>query len=149
MKKWCLLLIALLLIGPATFPALADGPTQEGASVTPLRNRDVLNLVTRKFAPETIINLIKSSPCNFDTFPPVMQDLQRRGVPDLVLRAMLEAPYGPPADAQQEEASNELIYHYAEQLKQYNLATSAQGNRSSSQRQQRARTPRVSIRRRL
>lgn len=149
MKKWrLLLLVALLLIGPAQFAAFADEPTQEGASVTPLRNRDVLNLVTRKIAPETIINLIKSSPCNFDTFPPVMQELQRRGVPDLVLRAMIEAPYGPPADAQQEDTANQPIYHYAEQLKQYNLATSAQGNRSSNI-QQRARATRVTNRRRL
>ena len=155
MKKCGLLLVALLLVGTAGMTAYADEPAQ-GGLITPLRNQDVLNLVTRKVAPEAIINLIKVSPCNFDIFPPVLQDLARRGVPAEVLRAMIDAPYGPPADdalaaAGGIEAANELIYHYAEQLKQYSLATSGQGRRNSASRPrvQRARAPRPSSRRRL
>ena len=143
------LLAALLLVGAASLPALSRNNLPETPSVTPLRNIDVLRMAERKIAPEVIVEAIRSSPCNFDTFPPVMQELQRRGVPVLVLRAMLEAPYGPPADAQQEDMANQPIYHYAEQLKQYNLATSAQGNRASSLRQPRARATRVTNRRRL
>ena len=152
MKKSWLVIAALLLIGtsgPATF---ANEPVPAGVSITPLRNRDVLNLMRLGAAPEEIVKLIKVSACNFDTFPPVMQELARRGVPAEVLLAMIAAPYGPPAQAPREEADGQLIYHYAEQLKQFSLpASSSQGRRTarSGQRQTRAQAPRSSTRRRL
>ena len=150
MKKSCLVIAALLLIGtsgPATF---ANEPVPVGAAITPLRNRDVLNLVRLGAAPEEIVRLIKVSTCNFDTFPPLMQELARRGVPAEVLLAMIEAPYGPPAQARQTDADGQLIYHYAEQLKQFSLPSSSQGGRTtrSSRRQTRAQTPRAASRRR-
>src|SRR6185436_7128340 len=70
---------------------------------------------------EAIIRAIKSSPCIFDTFPPVLKDMKRRGVSDAVLEAIVEAPYGP-ASAMMKSRSDELgeqpIYHYADQLRQ-------------------------------
>jgi hypothetical protein len=151
MRKRCLLLAALVLIGSAGPATFADEPVPAGASVTPLHNRDVLNLVARGAAPEAVVELIKASPCNFDTFPPVMQDLARRGVPAEVLRAMFEAPYGPPAEARQDGAAGQPIYHYAEQLKQFSLPSSSQGRRgaANSQRLTRAQATRAPSRRRL
>ena len=152
MKKSCLVIAALLLIGtsgPATF---ANEPVPTGAAITPLRNGDVLNLLRLGAAPEEIVRLLKVSSCNFDTFPPVMQELARRGVPAEVLLAMIEAPYGPPSQARPDDADGQLIYHYAEQLKQFSLpASSSQGRRTarSGQRQTRAQAPRTSSRRRL
>jgi hypothetical protein len=37
-----------------------------------------------------------TSHCNFDIFPPVLEDLKRRGVPDNVLHFMSVVPNGPP-----------------------------------------------------
>ena len=61
-----------------------------------MRNRDVLAMVRAGLRPAEIIARIKTSHCNFDIFPPVLEDLRRRGVPDLVLELMLQAPNGPP-----------------------------------------------------
>lgn len=88
--------------------------------VTPLSNKDVLLMVQKHISEDVIINTIKSSPCTFDTFPPVLKDMKRRGVPDAVLQAMIEAPYGPVAHAvnRDELGADEPIYHYADQLRQ-------------------------------
>jgi hypothetical protein len=45
--------------------------------------------------------------------------MKRRGVPEAVLQAMVEAPYGPSvANSSKDDLSESPIYHYAEQLKQ-------------------------------
>ena len=150
MKKSCLVIAALLLVGASGPATVANEPVPAGAAITPMRNRDVLNLVKLGAAPEEIVKLIKVSGCNFDTFPPVMQELARRGVPAEVLRVMIEAPYGPPAQALQADASGQPIYHYAEQLKQFSLPSSSQGGRTTryGQRQARAQSTRATTRRR-
>ena len=61
-----------------------------------MRNRDVLSIVRTGVKPAEIVARIKSSHCNFDIFPPVLDDLRRRGVPDVVLEMMVQAPNGPP-----------------------------------------------------
>ena len=61
-----------------------------------LRNRDVLSMVRAGVKPAEIIAKIKTSHCTFDIFPPVLQDLRRRGVPDVVLEMMASVPTGPP-----------------------------------------------------
>ncbi len=53
-------------------------------------------MVEDKVKPEVIISRILTSPCNFDTFPPVLRDLRRRGVPEKVLLVMKVVPNGPP-----------------------------------------------------
>jgi hypothetical protein len=98
--------------------------------VTPLNNKDILQMVERKVTAETIIQTIKSSPCTFDTFPSVMKDLKRRGVPEEVLEAMIDAPYGPAEEKQAtEDAADEPIYHYTESIKQYLVTPANTGRR--------------------
>jgi hypothetical protein len=62
-----------------------------------LHNNDVLLMFQDGIKPFEIVTTISTSPCEFDTFPTVIQDLKQRGVPDVVLLAMKTAPYGPPA----------------------------------------------------
>lgn len=116
MKKAFLpLAIGLLLLTPSFVAALPGE-----SDVTPLNNKDVLIMVQNKVPEEAIIRAIKSSPCTFDTFPPVLKDMKRRGVSDAVLQAMVQAPYGPAAVSTSTDdlrAEDQPIYHYADQLK--------------------------------
>jgi len=61
-----------------------------------LHNSDVLTMTRNGKKPGEIINTIINSRCSFDIFPPVLQDLKRRGVPDNVLLMMTLVPNGPP-----------------------------------------------------
>jgi hypothetical protein len=108
--------IGLLLL---ITPSLAAAFTGDG-DVTPLNNKDVLDMVQSHQSEEAIINAIKSSPCTFDTFPPVLKDMKRRGVPDAVLQAMVDAPYGPSGrvESAKDDVGEQPIYHYIDQLKQ-------------------------------
>jgi hypothetical protein len=62
-------------------------------------------MVRSGIKPGEIIARIVTSPCIFDIFPPVLNDLRRRGVPDTVVLAMVMVPTGPPNFA---TASDEL-----------------------------------------
>ena len=93
MKIRTILLAATLLL--TLLPSMAAAQSSEVEEVTPLNNKDVLVMVEKKVEKDTIIKTIKSSPCTFDTFPPLLKEMKRRGVPEAVLQAMLEAPYGP------------------------------------------------------
>ena len=108
------LLICLLM----TLAIAAAPQASELSRFAPMRNKDVLVLVEKKITPDEVIGIIRSSWCNFDTFPPVLQDLKQRGVPGQVLQAMVDAPYGPPANSKLGGAAEQPIYHSAEQLKQ-------------------------------
>lgn len=111
------LAIGLLLV---VVPSLAQALPGE-ADYAPLSNKDVLTMVQKHLAEDAIIKAIKSSPCTFDIFPPVLQDMKRRGVPDGVLQAMVEAPYGPSLQsttASKDETGDQPIYHYTDQLRQ-------------------------------
>lgn len=88
------LLIAVLLLTNVIVVFAQALPAAQGR-VRVLRNADVLAMVKRGIAPREIINRIRTSPCGFDTFPPVQRDLRRRGVPQSVLEAMTIAPNGP------------------------------------------------------
>jgi hypothetical protein len=140
-KNLYLLFAAILVVTVA--PALAVADTMD---ITPLSNKDVLLMVERRVPSETIISAIKSSPCTFDTFPSVLKELKRRGVPEEVLQAMLDAPYGPAAEKRSTEDLDEPIYHYTEQIKQY-LAPAATGRRYTPSRPTRTRAARTRIRR--
>ena len=116
MKK-LFLMLAVTMVLLAT-PSLAEGQVSEG-DVTALNNKDVLFMVAQKLEAATIIKAIQSSSCMFDTFPPVLKEMKRRGVPEAVLQAMVDAPYGPSAERSSRDDLGEApIYHYAEQLKQ-------------------------------
>jgi hypothetical protein len=109
-KAFLPLAIGLFLILTPSFVSAFSGETD----VTSLNNKDVLTMVLNHVPEEAIIRTIKSSPCTFDTFPPVLKDLKRRGVPDSVLQAMVEAPYGPSTQATSTDelsAEDQPIYH--------------------------------------
>jgi hypothetical protein len=96
-RQWLLITVLLL-----TFCRAAHGQTPTSNSETPttppvglLRNNDVLRMVGDGVKSEVITSKILTSHCNFDLFPPVLRDLKRRGVPDIVLMAMKLAPNGP------------------------------------------------------
>ena len=145
MKKAFLpLAIGLFLILTPSFVSALPAETDD---VTSLNNKDVLTMVQKNVPVEAIIRTIKSSPCTFDTFPPVLKDLKRRGVPDAVLQAMVDAPYGPSALARSTDdlpGQDQPIYHYADQLKQMGyISPSAVGRASRYTRQSRARASRT------
>ena len=114
-KRFLPLAIGLFLLTPCLANAFS-GETD----ITPLNNKDVLQMVQRHLSEEAIISTIKSSPCTFDTFPPVLRDMKRRGVSDAVLQAMIEAPYGPSRQtaSAKDDLGEQPIYHYADQLRQ-------------------------------
>ena len=75
--------------------------------------------------------------------------MKRRGVPEAVLQAMVEAPYGPSIkSSSRDDLGEQPIYHYAEQLKAMGFLTpSASGRglqpstRQGRTRASRGRTP--------
>lgn len=145
MKKLYLLLTAVMIAIGAPATAIANS-----AGVTSLSNKDVVTMVEQRLGAETIIKTIRSSPCTFDTFPSVMMELKRRGVPEEVLQAMIDAPYGPPAQALKAEdvgvEEEAPIYHYTENIKQY-LITPASTGRRFTPTSNRARAARRTVRR--
>ena len=142
MKKLYVLFAAVLITAGASVGAVAHP-----MDVTSLDNKDIVLMVERGVGPDLIIKTIKSSPCTFDTFPSVMKELKRRGVPEPVLQAMIDAPYGPPAEAQinKSEEADEPIYHYTESIKQY--LTPVNTGRRSNPTNNRTRAARARIRR--
>jgi hypothetical protein len=142
-KAFLPLAIGLVLILTPSFVAALPGETD----VTPLSNKDVLTMVQKNVPEEAIIRAITSSPCTFDTFPPVLKDMKRRGVSDAVLQAMIEAPYGPSTvDKGKDDLGEDgqPIYHYADQLRAMGyISPSAVGRASRFSRQSRARASRT------
>lgn len=148
MKKLYLFFLFALVM--TLMPSLAAGQNGSGNgagngagnhNVTPLSNKDIVFMVDQKLDSEAIIKAIKSSPCTFDTFPPLLKEMKRRGVPDEVLEAMVEAPYGPSLQSRdtRDELGEEPIYHYADQLKQLGYITPiGTGRRSQPNRRTRA-----------
>ena len=83
------LILALYLACPA---ALAQVQTPE----KPLTNAEVVEMVKANLSVEVIVAKIQVSRCHFDTNPTILAELKYRGVPNAVLVAMTEAPYGAP-----------------------------------------------------
>lgn len=93
-KHWLIIAAVLLLITPAE--TFGQAPKPQTRSIRVLRNRDVLQMVRTGMKSELIIATILTSSCNFDIFPPVLDDLKRRGIPENVLQVMSVVPNGPP-----------------------------------------------------
>jgi hypothetical protein len=124
-KAFLPLAVALFVL---LVPSLATALPGE-TDVTPLSNKDVLGMVQQHLPEEAIIKAIKTSPCTFDTFPPVLKDMKRRGVSDGILQAMIEAPYGPTLHkTSKDELGDQTILHYADQLKQMGFMVPSQVN---------------------
>jgi hypothetical protein len=140
-KTFLPLAMGLLLL---LSPSLANAMSGE-TDITPLSNKDVLLMVQQHLSEEAIIKAIRTSPCTFDTFPPVLKDMKRRGVSDAVLQAMLEAPYGPASqNMRADDLGEQPIYHYADQLRQmgYIVPSTASRSNTYSSRQNRTRAAR-------
>jgi hypothetical protein len=98
MKNYVRLLVvtALLLLGTSV------SMSQEPAAVMPrLTNKEVLEMVKGGLSSDVIIAKIKVSRCTFDTEAGVLSELKYKGVPNAVILAMVEAPYGMPAQAKE------------------------------------------------
>ena len=93
-KHWLTIAFVLLL----TTSAVTFGQATKTQTRSPriLTNRDVLTMVHKGMRSDLVIATILSSSCNFDIFPPVLDDLKRRGVPENVLQVMSVVPNGPP-----------------------------------------------------
>jgi hypothetical protein len=93
-KHWLIIAVVLLFTIPAgTFGQAPKTGTRAPRIVT---NRDVLTMVHKGMRSDLIIATILTSSCTFDIFPPVLDDLKRRGVPENVLQVMSVVPSGPP-----------------------------------------------------
>lgn len=88
------LLLAAFLFATCSL-TLAQQSTQPATRV--LHNGDVLRMYLSGLQSGQIIAKIVTSPCSFDTFPPVLRELRLKGLPDTVIVAMRMVPYGPPA----------------------------------------------------
>jgi len=95
MKCRPLLFLAAFLLANCS---LLFAQTQHAQPTTKiLHNGDVLRMYKSGLKSGQIIAKIVTSPCNFDTFPPVLRELRMKGVPDIVIVAMRMVPYGPPS----------------------------------------------------
>jgi len=93
-KHWSIVVLVLLFtISAGTF---GQSSKPQPRSPRILTNRDVLSMIHRGMRSDLIIASILTSSCNFDIFPPVLDDLKRRGVPENVLQVMSVVPNGPP-----------------------------------------------------
>lgn len=79
---------------------------QNQAAVASLQNEDVLKMVESGLSPDIIVAKIKVSACKFDTSPTALQKLKTASVPEPVILAMVQAPFGVAASAP--EGSREL-----------------------------------------
>jgi len=96
-KYWLATAAFVLLLSPLHTFAQATAPkSQSQTQDRILTNRDVLQMVRSGMKSHLIIAKIMTSRCNFDIFPPVLEDLQRRGVPENVLHFMSVVPTGVP-----------------------------------------------------
>ena len=93
-KYW--LVIAVFLLLTSSVVTFAQTPTAQTHPAAVLRNRDILQMVQSGMKSHLIIAKIMTSHCAFDIFPPVLEDLKRRGVPENVLHFMSVVPNGPP-----------------------------------------------------
>jgi len=93
-KYWLALAALLLPISP--LETFAQAPKIQTTTARILTNRDVLQMSRSGMKSHLIISTILTSTCNFDTFPPVLEDLKRRGVAENVLHFMSVVPNGPP-----------------------------------------------------
>jgi len=106
-KLWLTIALVLLFANPAATFAQTSKPQPRSARI--LTNRDVLLMVYKGMRSDLIIATILTSSCNFDAFPPVLDDLKRRGVPENVLQVMSVVPNGPPNLPETGEGKSTLL----------------------------------------
>ncbi len=83
MPKWlCALIIATLVFAASSAVA---------KNAKPMTNQDVINLVQAKISQDSILMAIENSKTDFDTSSSALIELNKRGVPDAVVQAMMRA----------------------------------------------------------
>jgi hypothetical protein len=124
MKKALTLLSLLLLFSVASDCIAASQfevrSQQSQASVAPLTNKDVVEMVKIGISTDIIIAKIKASPTKFDTSVGAMQELKTASVPDAVILAMVQAPtgttsaeaLGPTGSSDETGEATALVYVY-------------------------------------
>jgi hypothetical protein len=93
-KHWSTIVLVLLLT--TSTGAFGQTSKTQPRFARILTNRDVLLMIHKGMRSDLIIATMLTSSCNFDVFPPVLDDLKRRGVPENVLQVMSVVPNGPP-----------------------------------------------------
>lgn len=91
--------ITLVLVWCLVVPfsgAITTTRAQSQLPGEPLTNSDIVQMVSTKISADDIITKIKTSRCHFDTNPTVLEELRYKRVPEPVLVAMAEAPFGAP-----------------------------------------------------
>ena len=143
-RRYLLLIIAVVIVSLGSLDSASAQVSSDSSELTPLNNQDVLVMVEHQLQPEAIVQTIRASACTFDTFPPILKEMKRRGVPETVLQAMVEAPYGPSSkNISRDDLGDEPIYHYTEHLKQMGfIMPTASGRGLQPYRQTRARASR-------
>ena len=106
-KHW--LTIAVVLFLTISADTFGQATKTQLRSVRMLTNRDVVRMVHNGMRSDLIIATILSSSCNFDIFPPVLDDLKRRGVPENVLQVMSVVPSGPPNLPETGQPNSQLV----------------------------------------
>ena len=106
-KHW--LTIAAFLLLTNSVETFAQTPKTQPGTVRLLRNRDILQMVKGGMKSHVIIATIMTSHCAFDIFPPVLEDLKRRGVPENVLHFMSVVPNGPPNLPETDQPSTDSL----------------------------------------
>jgi hypothetical protein len=101
MNKSTPLVLTLLLLAQSLVFAF---PQQE--TMPRLTNKQIVEMVRAGLSPEVIISKIKTSRCNFETDPSLLTEMKQKGVPNEVLRAMIDAPYGPPQQQKTRPTTN-------------------------------------------
>jgi len=91
-KLTSILVVAMLSIGIAV---AAEGQQK------PLTNQDVIRMIEEKLPESVIISKIQTSETKFDTSPAAISELNKKGVSEKVLNAMVNAnkPVQSPAPA--------------------------------------------------
>src|ERR1044072_1989513 len=93
-KHWSV--IALVLVLTTFAETFGQAPKAQTRSPRILTNRDILSMVHKGMKSDLVIATILTTSCNFAVFPPVLDDMKRRGVPENVLQVMSVVPNGPP-----------------------------------------------------
>ena len=74
-----------------------------------LTNKDVVGMLNAGLAPDVVVAKIKSSACDFDTSPTVLETLKKTGVPDEVVVAMVQAPKRTPASPSESQRARVYV----------------------------------------
>jgi len=106
-KHWLIIVAVLLLTIPVQ--TFAQAPQPQPHTMRLLRNRDILLMAQNGVKSHVIIATIMTSHCAFDIFPPVLEDLKRRGVPENVLHFMSVVPNGPPNLPETDQPSTDSL----------------------------------------